>query len=333
MTNQSISRTRDHSVDVLKGIGIVMVVAGHIDFSEIGSSFISYLYTFNVSIFFFVSGLLWKDLPFRKFPVFLKTKIKSILIPYAVFFVVSLIYGRVIVKYVFHEYVIPFNSVDTIKALIFGSEWLNSVPTFNFALWFLPIFFISNCCFFLLQLIKSKKVFIFLFLCLIIVSIPVQTFIPGRPIFSINVLPVSLVMMAAGYVWSSWLKSPKIPLVAIVVMLIFSLWVTAVFPGNIAGINTYWFFPSAIVSILIYLRVAQDLNGSSLLRLFGAESLLIYGLHGLVANIYRFTPLNSFFSTYWSGLMLWLLNLLFVIGISATLAYAYRRFIHARRQT
>ena len=310
-----------------------MVVAGHIDFSEIGSSFISYLYTFNVSIFFFVSGLLWKDQPFKKFPVFMKTKFKSILVPYAVFFVISLIYGRVIVKYVFHEYVIPFNSVDTIKALIFGSQWLNSVPTFNFALWFLPIFFISNCCFFFLQLIKSKKLFTLLFVCLIIISVPLQTFIPGRPIFSINVLPVSLVIMAAGYVWSRWLKSPKVPLAAIVIMLIFSLWVTAVYPGNISGIKTYWFFPSAIASILIYLRVAKDFRGSSLLRFLGAESLLIYGLHGLVANFYRFTPINSFFSTYWSGLMLWLLNLLFVIGITATMAYLYRRFSQAIRNS
>lgn len=322
---------RDRSVDVLKGIGIIMVVSGHIDFAGIGSSFVSYLYTFNVAIFFFVSGLLWKSQSIKYFPTFLRSKTKTILVPYLVFFCISIFYGFVVVKRVFNEFVIPFNIGDVSKALLYGSEWLNSVPTFNFALWFLPIFFISNCCFFLLQQIKSRLLFGIVLLSLVIVSIPVQALIPGRPVLSINVLPVSLVLMGAGYVWSKWLGNPRISLGILSIMLIFSLWVTASYPGNISGINSYWFFPSAIVSILIYFRIAQDFKSSLLLRFLGIESLYIYGLHGLVANMYRFTPVQQFFANYWSGLMLWLVNLLFVIAVSSALVILARGTIAAAR--
>lgn len=298
-----------------------MVVAGHIDFTEIGSSFLSYLYTFNVAIFFFVSGFLWKNQHLNQFPKFLLSKFKSVLIPYFIFFCISLLYGHLVIKHFFHEYVIPFNLFDTARALLFGSEWLNSVPTFNFALWFLPIFFIANCCFYFLQLVRSRILFVLILICLICISIPVQQLIPGRPLLSINVLPVALTLMGAGYVWSKWLNNPPLKLYVVVLMLVFSLWVTALYPGNIAGINTLWYFPSAVVSILIYFRVAQDFRGSYLLRFLGAESLLIFGLHSLVANFYRFTPLNSFFSTYWSGLMLWLTNLLFVVGVTAAIVF------------
>ena len=124
---------RDHSVDVLKGIGIVVVAMGHIDYTGIGGSFIVYLYTFNVALFFVIAGYTWRAKPGVPMWAIIAQKFRQIYVPIVVLFAISLFYGHVIVRYVFGQYVIPFEWRPTLKALLFSSEWLNTVPTFNFA--------------------------------------------------------------------------------------------------------------------------------------------------------------------------------------------------------
>ncbi|ANJ27685.1 acyltransferase family protein [Agromyces aureus] len=310
---------------MLKGIGIVIIIAGHIDPGPIGAAFPSYLYTFNVALFFFVSGYLWKRGRQGRFIPFLLKKFRHIYIPYVVFFVISILYGHVFLRYVAGEYVIPFDGTDTMKALLFSSEWLNSVPTFNFALWFLPIFFIANVVFYFIQLIRSRIAYCIVLVAVGLSALPVQDLLSGRPPLAINVLPVALFMMGAGHIWSNWFDKATLRLWAVAAIGVFSLWVTMVHPGNIAAIGTLWFYPSAIASVLIYQRLAIDLKSSVILRFLGQNSLMIFGLHGLVANSYRLTGIDDFVSQYWQGLALWLVNLLYVVLVMSVIVVAYRR--------
>ena len=324
---------RDNTIDVLKGIGILLIIAGHINFEPVGGSIISYLYTFNVAIFFFVAGLLWKKKKVDDFGIFIFSKFKSILIPYIVFVLISLAYGHIVVR-LMGEYVVPFDLSDTLKALIFSSEWLNSVPTFNFALWFLPIFFIANICFYFLQLVEIKTIYLSIIATLFLVSLPFQELVPGRPILSINVLPVALVLMGLGYIWANWFKSPNISYIFIFIFVCFSIWLTIEQPGNIANIDSYWFYLSALLSILIYQKLAIDLKESRILLFLGANSLIVYGLHGIVSNIYRFTGIPQYLEQNWSGLALWMVNLVFVVVVTSAITVTYlqlKRIIFARK--
>lgn len=67
--------------DVLKGIGILLVVLGHTGISGLPYTFI---YAFHMPLFFFVSGCFYKQ---RNFLMFLKKKANGLLLPY-LFFVV-----------------------------------------------------------------------------------------------------------------------------------------------------------------------------------------------------------------------------------------------------
>lgn len=142
---------RDKSVDVLKGIGIILVILGHLDSSRIGGGFITYLYTFHVPLFFIASGYTWRAKPDEPWWRAIVARVRQIGIPYVVLFSISLFFGHFIMRFVFGQYVIPFELRPTVKALLFSSEWLTTVPTYNFALWFLPLFLVVSVAFSLLQ--------------------------------------------------------------------------------------------------------------------------------------------------------------------------------------
>ena len=325
---------RDHSVDVLKGIGIVVVAMGHIDYTGIGGSFIVYLYTFNVALFFVIAGYTWRAKPGVPMWAIIAQKFRQIYIPYVVLFAISLFYGHVIVRYVFGQYVIPFEWRPTIKALLFSSEWLNTVPTFNFALWFLPIFLISSVAFQFVQLLRSRTwLYVSVAVLLLIGSLPFQMLLPGRPVLNINVLPVALVLMCAGYLLKKHVRLDGLSAWIYAGLIAVSLAVAFTIPGNISNIRSYLYFPSAIASFVVYLALARFSVASRFLLYVGRDSLILFGIQGLVANTYTYTGIPQFLGTGWDGLMLYLANLAYVMIVSVAAVFAYRwvRGLIARR--
>lgn len=71
-------------IDLLKGFGVVMVVIGHMHYSENVDKLI---YGFHMPLFFFISGYLYHT-PDNVF-VYIKRKFRTLLIPY---FIVGIIY-------------------------------------------------------------------------------------------------------------------------------------------------------------------------------------------------------------------------------------------------
>ena len=93
---------RNRTIDIAKGIGIILVVAGHISgvAGDAGPSWIwlkSFLYQFHIPLFFFLSGLFFK--PDEQWGSFLIKKIKRLYVPYVVanliFLVVDVILRKI----------------------------------------------------------------------------------------------------------------------------------------------------------------------------------------------------------------------------------------------
>lgn len=66
-------------IDILKAIGIILMVMGHISF---GTHFYIFIHAFHMPLFFFISGYLYKRKDFKSFFV---GKLKSLLLPYYIF--------------------------------------------------------------------------------------------------------------------------------------------------------------------------------------------------------------------------------------------------------
>ena len=78
-----MGKDRDISLDIAKGIGIILIVFGHIrnsDSNPILLDAISFVYYFHVTLFFFLSGYFAS--PKRSFSEYATKKGKQLLIPY-----------------------------------------------------------------------------------------------------------------------------------------------------------------------------------------------------------------------------------------------------------
>jgi len=130
---------RLNSVDIAKGIGILLVVLGHSTF--INDTVLRWIFSFHMPLFFIISGILisFKNESLHNYKAIIKKRAKSILIPYAWF---SLFYT-----------IIDFISYNC-GLLELTSVKINLICTFSFAgsgpLWFLPTLFLTDILFIIL---------------------------------------------------------------------------------------------------------------------------------------------------------------------------------------
>lgn len=269
---------RNKRIDVLKAIGIILVVAGHS-----GSPIRNYIYTFHMPLFFFISGFLRYGQRDKTAKEFLKAKFKSIIIPYIVFWMISmLLYNNVF--YLITNGSIPDFGLNQIKGLILGGKWLSSYSN-NFPLWYLQLFFISIIAFELITRIKKPKLTAFLTGMLVSLTVPFQQLLPGRPIFHINVLPAAIVFLTIGYAFAYCLKEIKIiekitNNKCIGTIFIIVGWILASKNnGDISNIKSVIYFASASLTILGIYTISEKLINNEFIIKIGSESLYILGLH------------------------------------------------------
>lgn len=129
---------RDYSIDIAKGIGIILVVIGHVAVPYAEELYI-FIYMFHMPLFFFLSGLFFQR---NNFETDIYRKIRSLIVPYFVFAVLG-------------------NSSYLLRNLLFGYNienfsFLYLINAINSPLWFLISLFICFLIYELLSFFKSK---------------------------------------------------------------------------------------------------------------------------------------------------------------------------------
>lgn len=130
MNTQNLSK-RLPWIDVLKGIGIILVVIGHV---YSGTTIYNWLYSFHMPLFFLAAGLVYKEKPIL---IDLKRRIQTVVVPYFSFGLLVLIYWYLVERR-FRTSETGF--IDSLLGLLSGQY---SKLDFNVHLWFLPCFFIT----------------------------------------------------------------------------------------------------------------------------------------------------------------------------------------------
>lgn len=119
-------------LDILKFFGIFLVAFGHIYTDEV---VLQWLYTFHVPLFFIAGGIVYRP---RSIAEDLKRRAYKILVPYAIFGVLILLYFCII-EYRFRDIDVGF--IDgALGLLIADMDHLS----FHSHLWFLPCYFITS---------------------------------------------------------------------------------------------------------------------------------------------------------------------------------------------
>lgn len=123
-----MNTTRDITFDIMKGIGILLVIIGHLAHGY--GPLIPIIYTFHMPLFFIVSGYFYK----QKNPAELfKRDIKLLVIPYLLVSLLLIIYG-VVISIIKQE---PDSFYYWFSALLYAGTPLGSIGP----LWFLLAMF------------------------------------------------------------------------------------------------------------------------------------------------------------------------------------------------
>lgn len=138
-------------IDCLKGLGIILVVWGHLNLPRAVEIII---YSFHMPLFFFISGYLFKN-GNRSYSDYVRKKLKSILVPYLFFASISLPFGLAI------NYIISAGTNIGLMNTVLNFFFLDGSVGWNSPLWFLISLFFIEVIYFKLDGLKINKWFIF----------------------------------------------------------------------------------------------------------------------------------------------------------------------------
>ena len=170
MTQSKIIK-RDQRLDIMKGIGILLVVFAHV-FHKSGI-----IYLFHMPLFFILSGA---SMSYSKSRFSLKKKAKSLLVPYIVFSLICFVYWALIESRFrpMHDVAIFGEGIGLnvkLQQLLNIFTAINCKPAFiyNIVLWFLPCLFMAEL---LYSKIKGTKVeWVIDVLCIVVCYVAVSS--------------------------------------------------------------------------------------------------------------------------------------------------------------
>ena len=311
---------REIGIDVLKGIGVILVMLGHLIGTNNLVDVVTYIYAFHMPLFFFISGYLkYKKGCNIGVLANIKKQAKHILIPYFILLTISILFTETFTSYIQTNQLFakPTDLLSILKAYFLSGGYLDQIPCANFPLWYLPLYFITAIIFDIL--VRNKKVEKFLpifIIILIAVTVPFQNLIPGRPAFHINILPASLAFMGLGYLFNKYIKKQNLPDIVAYACLIIGILISQFNGGNISEIKSMIYYVGAIGSIYFFYAITKD-NNNKVLAYIGKNSLIIYGIHALIfTTLWIFTPLAQKIG---NGLMFKTIEIIYALIISITI--------------
>lgn len=132
-------------IDLLKGIGIILVVVGHVYHNSI---IYDWIYSFHMPLFFFAAGFLYRK---QGIILYIKRRIVTLVVPYFSFGILGFIYWAVIERRMRETTISIF---DSFIGLFRGQ------PDYNIPLWFLPCLFLVGIIYNILMNINNRMTYI-----------------------------------------------------------------------------------------------------------------------------------------------------------------------------
>lgn len=279
-------------LDILKGIGIVLVVLGHTP--TLSEDIRTWLFSFHMPLFFIVSGIrfAFNDSVREQFFPYLYKRFQSTMIPYFWFSLINI--GMDVCRmYVHPENVGPEMIKDDI---------LQTVSLFGTSvLWFLPAFFLGELCMY--GLIRKSPVWLTGIIGIVSLWLPavgswmIQTYLPmkgnlfltwlGYLLMMLLRVLTALVFLLVGYVLYGWLKRCSMRAVWEILMGCFCLLlnvVTAFVNGRVdlhflVYQNVLLYYLAACSAVIGLILICRHVKPVRFMIFLGRNSLIIMLTH------------------------------------------------------
>lgn len=137
-----IMQKKDNIVSYFKGLAIILVVLGHAGLSSEG---IRFIYAFHMALFYFASGMLFKNKYLQEPDTFLKRKVSGLYIPFVKYSVLFLLIHNLLVVVNCHSGMYEWNDFKNgiVKILLFVN-----VDQMQSHMWFMRSLFVSYIIFY-----------------------------------------------------------------------------------------------------------------------------------------------------------------------------------------
>ena len=283
---------RDESLDIMKGIGILLVVFAHV-FHQSGI-----VYQFHMPLFFILCGA---AMTYSKHPYSFERKFKSLMIPYLVFSLLCFVYWAVV-----ESKFRPIQNVSVILGLstdfasvklqqfinIFLAVNSKSAFAYNIVLWFLPCLFVTE---YIYSFIKSSKYEYVVAACLIAPCYFVFRGSNGLPL-CLGMAVTAVPFLALGFhtyqPFVAFLKKSKICCCIILVASVITFCsIYAIFQPHTDmahNVIPYTFYIMAILGSIVVITASLALakmNWGGQIAYLGKNSLIIMCIHEPIKRI------------------------------------------------
>lgn len=280
-------------MDIVKTIGIILVVIGHSGFK-----FANFIYLFHMALFFFVSGYFYKDFYTENIRCLLIRRIKNLYIPFVVWEIIFLTFHNIL--YTMHIYSDKVSIYEffirIFKNITFGgTEQLLGTFWFIISLFTINITFAISRFFIICKLKKSEKIYA-LFI-IILFFIGKNTNFPR--LLSVSMVATSIFYI--GYIYkkieSHIVMDIRLAIVSFIILYINNMNGSISIGAN-EYTNTLFFITSSICGIYIVIWISKKhvyrLSKSHWLKYISENTFIIMTLHFLAFKIITFIQIKLY---------------------------------------
>ena len=292
LTNQQTNRQignkqRVEWIDLAKGIGIICVVFGHTVIPYIPAYII---YPFHVPLFFMLSGFCFRKKENESFGDFVLKKIKSLLVPYAFFSLIWIIYESIVYT-INNGFSFSFLINETV--LYIKQDHLH-------AIWFITcIFLVELLAYFIVFVCKDKNYLLILSASLfVLLTYFYKTFIDVRLFWNAEIVLPAMPFFLFGYVvkrqkglfekLTNWKLIPAYFVLYVVIGFLnikFTGQSVDMYSNSYGNILLFYF--AALLGTFFVVSISKAINKIGFINYIGKNSLIIFSLHQIVMKICR----------------------------------------------
>ena len=292
-----MTRQRFHYADIMKGIGIILVLMGHIQRIE---SLGNWIYAFHMPLFFFISGMF-----FHNRSNFIKRKAKSLLIPYLSFAIIFFLYWWLLES----RFRPTKELIDTQTQFInifFPMNVASQTPyCFNIVLWFLPCLFVVETIYWCMNKVAKNREFITGGGILILVILYLAIGKPWLPYWIPQAIIALPFYYAGNIVFTHFLSDKRSPslngriLYVVIALMIVAISAIIIHEGSDMRLmkfkpNYIYFFILALTLSTATLILSKGINKCKVIEWLGINSLTIMLIHEPIKRILIFVYAHIF---------------------------------------
>jgi acyltransferase len=264
-------------IDTLKGIGILLVVLGHTYIPEILQK---YIYSFHMPLFFYISGYLHSQKQ-HTFKDFLQKKYKSLIVPYILFTIISVIIMLLRAFWGNKENI-------SLYQLILQCLYIDDKVIWNTPIWFLVVLFIVENLFYFI--VKKKLLSNLLIMFSFILIGLVFAFYSIKLSFGLSIACIALSFYNLGYLSKKYyiiqyLVNKKKFILGIIISFLLNILFGLILNDRVDmykisyGDNFISFYIAAIAGIIFWIYISHIISKNEIFNYLGNSSLIILGTH------------------------------------------------------